>query len=123
VLVAPVIPGLTDHELPAILAAAREAGATHAGYAVLRLAPGVREVFLAWLTRHRPHAKAKVVGRLRDLHGGEVDDPRFGTRMCGEGPIADAIRDLFLVGCRRAGLPPEGPTLSSAAFRAPGRLF
>ena len=122
VMVAPVIPGLTDHEIPAILAAAREAGAGFAGYIVLRLPRNVKELFAAWLERHHPDRKQKVLNRLRALRGGALDDPRFGTRLRGTGTYATQIRDLFELARRRAGFDEDSkrPALSTAAFRRPG---
>jgi DNA repair photolyase len=120
VLVAPVIPGLTDHEMPAILAEAAAAGARFAGYVLLRLPHGVADLFEDWLGRHFPDRKDKVLGRIRSLRGGRLNDPRFGVRMRGEGPLAGAVRDLFRLSCRRAGLRRGGPALSAAAFRRPG---
>jgi DNA repair photolyase len=120
VLVAPIIPGLTDHEVPAILAAAAEAGASFAGFTVLRLPHAVGQLFEQWLTQHFPDRKDKVLGRVRDLHGGTLDDPRFGLRMRGEGILAETIRNLFTLSCRRAGIPKRSPPLSAAAFRRPG---
>jgi DNA repair photolyase len=121
--VAPIIPGLTDHEIPAILAAAYEAGAQSAGHIVLRLPRNVKELFTAWLERHYPERKDKVLNRLRALRGGELDDPRFGARMKGEGIYADQIHDLFELSRRRAGFEVSAearPPLSTAAFRRPG---
>ena len=117
---APIIPGLNDHEMPAVLAAAAEAGARYAGYVVLRLPHGVADLFADWLERHFPDRKEKVLGRVRDLRGGRLNDPRFGRRMRGEGPLAAQIKSLFALGCRRAGISGRGPELSSAAFRRPG---
>ncbi|MFO0983434.1 MAG: PA0069 family radical SAM protein [Planctomycetota bacterium] len=120
VLVAPVIPALTDHALPAILAAAAAAGAQFAGYVVLRLPHGVRPLFERWLARHAPLKRAKVLGRLRDLRGGRLNDPRFGSRMTGEGAFAGEIAALFKLACRRAGIATQMPQLSTGAFRRPG---
>jgi DNA repair photolyase len=120
VLVAPVIPGLTDHELPAILEAVAAAGARYAGYVVLRLPHGVADLFEQWLERHFPDKKERVLGRLRSLRDGRLNDPRFGTRMRGRGPGAEMIRQLFTLACRRAGILGRGPQLSAAAFRRPG---
>ncbi|MGE0713412.1 MAG: PA0069 family radical SAM protein [Planctomycetota bacterium] len=118
VMVAPVIPGLTDHELPAILAAAAEAGASWAGWILLRLPLAVEPLFVDWLDRHAPARKAKVLGRLRDLRGGRLNEPRFGARMRGEGPLAAQLAGLFQLGAQRAGLGAP-PSLSAAAFRRP----
>ena len=120
VLVAPVIPGLTDHEMPAILAAAHQAGALYAGYVVLRLPLGVGPLFEQWLTQHFPDKKEKVLGRIRLLRGGKLNDSRFGTRMKGEGILAQSINDMFTLACRKAGIGGRGPTLSIASFRRPG---
>ena len=119
VMTAPIIPGLTDHEVPAILAAAAEAGAQFAGYTVVRLPYAVAPLFERWLEEHFPDRKEKVLGRIRHLRGGErLNDPRFQSRMRGEGVFAEQIRDLFAAGCKRAGIG-ERPTLSTAAFRRP----
>ena len=119
VLVAPVIPGLNEHEIPAILAAARRAGAKCAGYVLLRLPYGVKEIFSGWLGEHLPQAREKILGRIRDVRGGELNDPRFGSRMRGEGPQAESIRRLFEVCSAREGLNKRFPPLSTAAFRHP----
>jgi DNA repair photolyase len=119
VLVAPVIPGLTDHEMPAILAAAAAAGARYAGYILLRLPLGVGPLFEQWLTQHYPEKKDKVLGRIRDTRGGKLNDPRFGSRMRGKGAFADLIKDVFTVACRKSGITGRGPNLSTAAFRRP----
>jgi DNA repair photolyase len=120
VLIAPVIPGLTEHEIPAILAAAKEAGARHAGRVMLRLPFGVKDLFDKWLERHAPLKRRKVLGRIREIRGGRLNDPAFGSRMSGEGPIADQIHQLFSATCLRLGIPERGPELSAAAFRRPG---
>lgn len=120
VLVAPVIPGLTDHEIPSILGAAAEAGAKFAGHVVLRLPYAVAPLFEQWLERHVPGKAAKVLGRIRAIRGGGLNDARFGSRMRGEGIFAAQIEQLFEVACRKAGFSGNGPGLSSAAFRRPG---
>jgi DNA repair photolyase len=120
VMVAPVVPGLTDHELPAILAAAAKAGARCAGFVLLRLPGAVAGLFDDWLRRHFPERRDKVLGRLRDMRGGVLNDPRFGERMRGRGELAEQIRALFHLACRRAGIAGRFPPLSPAAFRRPG---
>jgi DNA repair photolyase len=120
VLVAPVIPGLTEHEMPAILAAAAAAGARRAGYVLLRLPYAVKDVFLQWLDDHEPGKKERVLSRLRDLHGGRLYDASFGVRMRGAGIFAEQIRRVFDVTARRAGLNREEIRLSTAHFRRPG---
>lgn len=119
VMVGPVIPGLTDHELPAILEAAAAAGARTAGYILLRLPHGVKDVFADWLDRNFPDRKEKVMGRVREVRSGKLNDPRFRTRMRGEGPYAGHVRSMFQVAQRRNGL--DGPLepLSTEAFRRP----
>ena len=130
VMVAPVIPGLTDEETPAILRAAAEAGAGFASQVVLRLPHAVRDLFVDWLERHVPDRKGKVLERLRSLRaapGGQapadgearLNDPSFGSRMRGHGPFAQQLHDLFHLARRRAGLARRGPRLSTADFRRP----
>ncbi|MEX2532071.1 MAG: PA0069 family radical SAM protein [Gemmatimonadota bacterium] len=119
--VAPIIPGLTDHEMPAILEAAGRAGATAAGYVSLRLPGAVRPIFLEWLDTHCPDRSGKVRSRLRSLHGGGLYDPAFGRRMRGSGPYADQIRSLFHAGRQRAGLGRRLIDLDVRHFRRPSR--
>jgi DNA repair photolyase len=118
--VAPVVPALTDHELPAILAAAKEAGALWARYMMVRLPFVVKELFQEWLEEHFPERKEKVLARIRELRGGKLNDSRFGVRFRGEGPFAEQLRLLYETTCRRLELPTSGPELSAAAFRRPG---
>lgn len=120
VMVAPVLPGLTDHEMPAILDAAAAAGATRAGYVVLRLPYAVKDVFLQWLDDHAPGKKARILDRIRELRGGKLNVSEWGTRMHGEGIFAEQIRELFHVTARRAGLNQERTPLSIAHFRRSG---
>jgi DNA repair photolyase len=122
VIIGPVIPGLTDHELPAILEAAAAAGAVTASYILLRLPFGVKELFADWLERHYPDRKDKVLGRVRGVRSGRLNDPRFKSRMRGEGPYAEQIRSMFEVARRRYGLDRPREPLSTEAFRrlAPG---
>ncbi len=119
VMVAPVIPGLTDHEMPAIIAAAAKAGALFAGYILLRLPHAVAPLFEAWLTQHRRARKNKVVNRVRAMRGGRLNDPRFGSRMKGEGIFAEQITGLFSLACRKAGMGLRDLHLSTSAFRRP----
>ncbi len=119
VMVAPLIPGLNDHEMPAILTAACEAGARYAGYVPLRLPLTVRPIFEQWLSQHFPDRKEKVLGRLRSLRGGPLNDPHFGSRMRGQGTWARLFNDLFHLACQKVGFARGGPALSTAAFRRP----
>ena len=118
--VAPVIPGLTDHEMPAILAAAAEAGATSAWFTVVRLPHGVAPLFEQWLTTHFPDCKEKVLNRIRSLRGGKLYRAEFGQRMRGEGIFAEQIEQMFDVARRKAGIKNDHRELSTAAFRRPG---
>lgn len=122
VLVAPVIPFLNDGDLEAILEAAAEAGATSAGYIVVRLPHEVNQVFKDWLEHHYPLRAERIMARIRDLRGGRENDPRFGTRMEGTGEYAELIRRRFERACRKFGLNEGGRTgLDTSAFRVPGR--
>jgi DNA repair photolyase len=127
VMVAPIIPGLTDHETPAILQAAAEAGAQFAAHVLLRLPFAVKDLFEDWLRSHVPHKADKVLRCLRAMRGGQLNDARFGSRMKGEGPLAQMIHDQFRIHRRRVGLQEQAPELSIESFRRPGpvqrRLF
>jgi DNA repair photolyase len=126
VMVAPVIPALTDHEMPRILAAAAAAGASQAGFVVLRLPWNVAPLFERWLEERFPDRKDKVLNRVRELREGKLYDPQWGIRQRGKGIFADQIEAMFEVACRKAGLNEKRVELSSAAFRRPsvqGTLF
>lgn len=117
--IAPVIPGLNDSEIPALLAAAKAAGARAAGYTLLRLPLTVAPVFHEWLARERPDQLAKIEGRIRATHGGHLTDPRFGVRMRGTGELANQIRELFRLFARKHGLDGELPAYDCTRFRPP----
>ena len=117
VMVAPVVPAITDHEMPAILKAAAEAGAQWAGYVVLRLPWAVAPLFEKWLEEHYPDRKDKVLSRIRDLRGGKLYDAKWGVRGRGEGFFAEQIGAIFEVTTRRLGLNLRREELSTAAFR------
>lgn len=119
VSVAPVIPGLTDHEIPAILKASAEAGADTAMYVALKLPYGVKDLFSDWLQAHVPDRKDRVLGLVRSMRGGKLNDPRFATRGRGQGPYARHIRSMFTVASRRYGLDAKPEPLVTAAFRRP----
>lgn len=120
VLIAPIIPGLTDHEMPAIVTGVAKAGAVAAGYVPLRLPYGVAPLFEEWLTLHRPLQKEKILHLIRSMRGGRLNDPNFVTRMQGKGAYAEQIEELFEISCRKAGLNSSRPRLSPVAFRRPG---
>jgi DNA repair photolyase len=117
--VAPIIPGLTDHEIPALLEAGAEAGARSAGFVLLRLPHGVKELFVAWLAEHAPDRAGKVLGRIRDTRDGVLYRSPFGERMKGTGPYARQMEQLFKVSARRYGLAKRSLGLSTGAFRRP----
>jgi DNA repair photolyase len=119
VLLAPVIPGLNDHEIPSLLTAAAGAGATTAGCVVLRLPHGVAPLFEQWLTTHFPDRKDKVLNQVRAMRDGKLYETEFGRRMTGEGIFAEQIGRMFEVARRKAGLPERGPDLSVRSFRRP----
>jgi DNA repair photolyase len=126
VMVAPVVPAITDHEMPAILTAAANAGATSAGFVVLRLPWAVAPLFERWLEEHYPDRKEKVMNRVRELREGKLYDPQWGIRQRGKGIFADQIESMFDVTCRRHHLNEKKYDLSTNAFRRPtvqGSLF
>jgi DNA repair photolyase len=116
VMVAPVIPGLTDHELPKILEACAKAGAQFAGYTIVRLPWAVAPLFEHWLEEHFPDRKEKVLGRIRHLRGDRLNNSQWHTRMTGEGIFAEQIASLFEVACRRSAIG-ERPRLCTSVFR------
>jgi DNA repair photolyase len=120
VMVAPIIPGINDHEIPAIIAACAKAGAQFAGYTIVRLPWAIAPLFEHWLDEHFPDRKEKVLSRIRDIRGGSgrLNDPNWGSRIVGEGIFAEQIRSMFEVACRRNGIG-DRPQLSTAAFRRP----
>lgn len=122
VLMAPIIPGLTDHEIVNVVSEAVKAGARFAGYVPLRLPFAVKNIFEGWLAQHFPDRKDKVLNRVRAMRDGKLNDPNFGSRMRGSGIFADQIGQMFHVACRKAGLPDERSSLSTEHFRRPGGL-
>lgn len=126
VLTAPLIPGLNDHEVPALLTAAKGAGAVTAHYTVVRLPLSVEPVFSDWLSHHVPMQKEKILGRVREFRDGALYRSDFGERMSGTGAAASQLRSFYEVSARRAGFsPPEealsigARSLSAAHFRVP----
>jgi DNA repair photolyase len=120
IMMAPIVPAITDHEIPQVLEAAANAGAQSAGYVLMRLPGAVAGLFEGWLAEHFPDRKDKVLNRVRELRGGRMNDPRFGSRMRGEGIYADQISATFQTFKRKYGLDQPRPALSTAAFRRPG---
>lgn len=119
VMMGPIIPGLTDSEIPAILRAASEAGAVGAHHTFLRLPSTVKNVFLEWIQRQRPNHAAKVEAFIRDARGGKLNTTAFGGRMRGTGPLAEQIEQTFRVFEKRYGLAGESLPLNREAFRPP----
>ena len=120
VMVAPIIPGLTDHEMPAILEAAAAAGARRASYVMLRLPHSVKDIFSRWLDEQAPTKKDRVLERIRALRGGRLNSTEWGSRMKGEGIFAEQTHALFTAVARRTGLDRGRMDLSTTAFRRPG---
>lgn len=121
VMVAPVIPALTDHELETVLARARDHGATLAGYVLLRLPREVDPLFTEWLAQHQPGRARHVLSLLRQSHGGQTYSARFGERMRGRGHYADLLARRFRLACRRFGYSREPLRLNTEAFRRPAQ--
>jgi len=119
IMVAPVIPGINDHEIPAILEAAARAGARCAGYVMLRLPYQVKAIFETWLDTHFPDRKEKVLNKIRDLRGGNLYDSRWRLRQKGEGIFAEQTEALFRVSAHKFGIDGDFPELSTEHFRRP----
>jgi DNA repair photolyase len=116
---APVIPGLNDHELEAVLQRGAEAGARHAHFTVLRLPLEIKDLFREWLQAERPDRAARVMSLVRQMRGGKDYDAQWGKRMKGEGPLADLIAVRFKAACKRYGLNQERVALDTQQFRLP----
>lgn len=119
VLVAPVIPGLNEHEIPEIIQSAAAAGARNAGYVILRLPHGLKDLFAQWLADHAPLRRDKVLHQLASMRDGQLNQTAFGDRMRGTGALAQNVRALFELACRRAGVAPRHATVSTSHFRRP----
>jgi len=120
VMVAPVIPALTDHEMEGILAAAAAAGVRWAGYVLLRLPYEIKDLFAEWLAEHYPERAQHVLSLIRAMREGRDNDPRFGSRMRGTGPYALLLKNRFRIACRRLNLNSSArDTLSTELFRPP----
>lgn len=119
VMVAPIISGLNDHEVPAILKAAKEAGAMSASYILLRLPLTVKPVFEEWLERTQPARQERVLSRIRQTRDGKLNNSEFGSRQRGTGEIAEQIGNLFQVFARKHGLDAGLPAFDFTQFRPP----
>jgi DNA repair photolyase len=120
VLIAPIIPGLTDHEIPNIIQRAVSAGAAQAGYIMLRLPYGVKDLFQNWLEAHYPNEKIKVLNRIFSIRRGKLNSNEFHERMKGEGIFAEQIRKIFELSCRKAGIEGNRYEPSKENFHRPG---
>ena len=120
-LQAPMIPGLTDSEAPAIAMAAARAGASFAGYVALRLPFAVKDLFEQWLDQHYPAKKEKILHRVREIRGGKLNDPNFKSRMRGEGIYAEQMAKLFQLARKKSGITERWPKFTTEHFRRPGK--
>ncbi|MFD3189620.1 PA0069 family radical SAM protein [Sedimentitalea sp. HM32M-2] len=120
-MTSPIVPGLTDHEIEALLAAGAAAGADAASWIMLRLPREVSVLWQDWLAEHEPGRAAKVMARLREMHGGKDYDARWGHRMRGEGPYAKMLGQRFAAAARRLGLDRATAPLRCDLFAAPAR--
>lgn len=116
VMIGPVLPGLTEHEIPGILKRAADAGACSAGFTILRLPYGVKDIFQTWLKENYPLREQKILNRIRSIRGGKLNDHNFGSRMKGEGFYAEEIKQIFYMSLKRYGLN-RYPTLTTEHFR------
>jgi DNA repair photolyase len=114
--IGPVIPGLTDEEIPAILKAASESGAKSAGYIMLRLPHDIKELFTNWLTTEYPDRAKKIINRIKATQGGEMYLPEFGKRFVGQGEFSDLIRNIFDINCKKYGLNEDNHSLNLDLF-------
>ena len=115
--VAPIIPGLTDEEMPSILKSAAEHGAKFAGYTMVRLSYSLKDLFIEWLQRELPERASKVINRIQEVRNGELNDTRWKVRMRGEGEYAKMVKDLFKLNCKKYGLNEEDTYIADDRFR------
>lgn len=120
VMVAPLVPGLSDHEIPSVLKAVANAGAVRAGYTIVRLNGAIGQIFEDWLKKNFPDRFDKVWHMIQNCHNGNVNDSRFGERMRGGGNIAQMIRDTFRLHCKLNGLNIKNIELNHSIFKVPG---
>lgn len=117
VMIGPVLPGLTEHEIPAILEAVAKAGAWNAHYTMLRLPYGVKDLFQTWLDDHFPDRKDKILHRIREMRGGKLYHAEFGERMRGQGFHAEQVAQIFAMTKKKLGLGQRGFNLSTDHFK------
>ena len=119
VMTAPIIPALNDAEMERVLEAAAAAGATSAGYVLLRLPLEIKDLFREWLAAHFPARTNHVLSLVREMRGGRLNDPNFGSRFTGQGPYAEMIRRRFRLACKRLGLNQRDWALDCTRFKPP----
>ena len=120
VMLAPIIPGLTDSDIPGLIERASQAGARRVNMLPVRLPHSVGPMFEQWLNAHFPGHAQKVLSRIREMRGGELNDARFGNRMRGEGKQAEHLHGMFRLAVKKHGMNTERLKLSAEAFRRPG---
>lgn len=120
VMLAPIIPGLTDSDIPGLIERAKQAGAKRVNMLPVRLPHGVGPMFEQWLNAYFPGHAQKVLNRIREMRGGELNDARFGNRMRGEGKRAEHLHAMFKLSVKKHGMNTERLKLSAEAFRRPG---
>ena len=116
---APVIPSINDFEIPEILKQCGARGAHSAGFTVVRLNGAIGAIFTDWIYKNYPDRAEKVLEQIADCHGGSLNDSRFGTRMRGEGHVAQSIRDLFKMAKQKYIIPREYLEYDPSSFRRP----
>jgi DNA repair photolyase len=120
-MLAPLIPAINDHEIERLLEAAKAAGAVRAGYVALRMPLEIKDLFREWLEENFPDRARRVIGLVREMHGGKDYDPQWGKRLTGEGVHATLIRRRFEAAAKRLGLNRPAPRLRTDLFRPPVR--
>jgi DNA repair photolyase len=115
--IAPVIPALNDKEIPAILKNAADCGASFAGYEILRLPYSVKDLFIEWLKREMPDRAERVINSIKTIRGGKLNETEFGKRFTGEGELAETIRNLFNLSCRKYKLNSTRIKITNGLFR------
>ena len=121
VLNCPIIPGLNDIEIPALVKASAKAGAKFVGYNIVHLPYGLKDLFVEWLEQHFPEKKNRVINRIKEMRNGKLNDPRFGFRMVGEGNYAAQIGQMHQLAKRKVGLKKSDFKFALEHFRVPGR--